>query len=370
MRAVVLAGFSAAVGFGFLAPGSARAPVSAHVTVTPSEVHGLARRVAASPGAARPASRRRVLAKPIVPKRGAYFGAYVSWSPHGGTSKSSIARFESMVKRTLGIHHRYQSWSARFPTSSEEGWDWAHRAYSMESWSDTDYSGSLNFLDAINNGSQDAVIRARAKAVRRWRHPIFIRFLWEMNVDGNAFNAVNSSDPGTHNGTRKYIEAWRHVYSIFRAEGARNAAFVWCPDYYDDPQEPWNHYTQYYPGDAYVQWVCADGYNSRLSKWRSLMTINGNVYADYPQKPFMIGETSSVEDPDQPNRKAAWILQASKELRRYPRVKAWVWFHHPQGHNARYDWQVNTSESALNAYIAAGAAPYFDRRARRPPPRK
>ena len=50
-------------------------------------------------------------------------------------------------------------------------------------------------------------------------------------------------------GPGKYVRAWRHVHDVFEAEGADNVVWVWCPLVTDVPAEPWNHWTNYYPGE-------------------------------------------------------------------------------------------------------------------------
>jgi mannan endo-1,4-beta-mannosidase len=61
-----------------------------------------------------------------------------------------------------------------------------------------------------------------------------------------------------------FVAAWRHVHDLFVQNGATNVVWVWCPNATDVPNAtsaPWNHWTNYYPGDTYVDWVGIDGYN-------------------------------------------------------------------------------------------------------------
>src|SRR5256885_2213761 len=66
------------------------------------------------------------------------------------------------------------------------------------------------------------------------------------------------------------------------------------------PAAPWNHWTHYSPGDAYVDWVGIDGYNwgttQSWSSWSSFASLVRPVYSDYAgRKPIMIAETASAE---------------------------------------------------------------------------
>jgi len=55
--------------------------------------------------------------------------------------------------------------------------------------------------------------------------------------------------------------AYRHAHDLFVADGGDHVVWVWCPLVDDVPNESWNHWTNYYPGDAYVDWVGLDAYN-------------------------------------------------------------------------------------------------------------
>jgi endoglucanase len=222
--------------------------------------------------------------------------------------------------------------------------------------------GGPNILDAINDGSQDSLIRSTADRIRAFGHPLFYRLFWEMNGAWEPYNMTHASTPGTHDGPRKFIAAWRRIHDIFRRAGATNAAFVWCPNAADVPRTRVNHWRRYYPGDAYVDWVCADGYNRGTShpwsSWESFRQVFLAVYSDFPRKPFMVGETGSVE---QGGDKAQWIRDAEATLKRsMPRVKAVVWFSRGPSAQSPEDWRIETSPSATAAFRAMGADSYFN----------
>ena len=70
----------------------------------------------------------------------------------------------------------------------------------------------------------------------------------------------------------------------------------------------------YYPGNAYVDWICADGYNWAPelpgASWRSFQEIFAPFYrwGRSTGKPMVIGEFGTVEGA--PGAKAAWFAQA------------------------------------------------------------
>ncbi|MFN2488281.1 MAG: glycoside hydrolase family 26 protein [Actinomycetota bacterium] len=304
------------------------------------------------------------LPPPSVPASGAYFGAYVNPDAAGGQTQQEVTGFEAMIGRKLRVDHHYRSWDSSFdlhePGEADEGWDVSNGRIPMISQSESG-STTVGILDAINSGAEDRRIIDRARRIRDFGHPLFYRLFWEMNGDWNAYNETLASTPGTHDGTEKYVRAWRRVHSLFQQEGATNAAFVWCPNAKDKPQTSTNHWTNYYPGDAYVDWVCADGYNRAAdngSSWKSFADIFRGVYDDYPQKPFMVGETSSTENGGD---KAQWIRDAHNYLKAsMPRARGFLWFHRGLEPGSS-DWRVDTSSSSLQAYREMGADPYLQR---------
>jgi Glycosyl hydrolase family 26 len=292
---------------------------------------------------------------------GAYFGARVNSDGTGGWTQQEVLDFETLVGRKIAIDHHYRGWAeTSWPSSTGgEQWDVDNGRIPLDSW-----GGSSGFpgLDAVLNGSQDAVIRSTAQRIKAFGRPLFFRPWWEMNGSWMSWCGCNSNTPGTTDGPAKFVAAWRHMHDIFDQEGATNAVWVWSPHYRDDPADSWNHWTNYYPGDAYVDWVAFDGYNRYASAWKSFSAIFQAPYDDYAAaKPFMVAETASVEDPSVPGRKAQWIQEAQTFIQSsMPAVKAFLWFHRPATASDPEDWRVDTSQTSLDAYRAMAADPYFN----------
>ncbi len=285
------------------------------------------------------------LTKVPAPRTGtAYFGTY---TPPTGTSwtvqdqQNAYLSLEASLGRTLDITQYYYSWGDSFPTWRET-WNLSSGRIPMISW------GGYN-TDAIANGSQDSVIRARADAVKALAQPVFVRWLWEM--DG-TWTAQWVKSPSS------FIAAWRHIYTVFKNRGATNATFVWCPT-------AWGFQSgaaqKYYPGDAYVDWMCADGYNWAPgrpgAKWRTLSQIIQSFYTwALPHgKPLMLGEYGCQER--SAGEKATWIDQARSALKTsFPGIRAVVYFDSA----TMYDWRVHTSTSAFAAFQSMARDPYFN----------
>lgn len=277
--------------------------------------------------------------------QGVLLGAYVNpdetWRGLADDQRK-VAELEAMLGRKLAVDMRFHGWKTSWPTAMER-WDVSEGRIPMVTWGSPRGGPSLT---QINNGSYDAWLAERADAARALGKPLFLRPLWEMNGDWSSWDGVhNGRDPGA------YVEAWRRLHDIFTRAGADNVIWVWSPNARDVPAERWNHWTNYYPGDDYVDWVGMDGYNWGTAvpwhSWRSFATIFGPLYKSYAgRKPIMVAETASTEIGGD---KAAWIASARSSLaRRFPAIKALVWF----DSNKETDWRVNSSPQALSSFLA------------------
>jgi hypothetical protein len=284
------------------------------------------------------------------PREGTWFGSYVQSKGNAEETKALIEEMESRLGRRFDLDHFYNGWSEDFPNWREK-WDLANGRIPFVSWAKTSTA-------AVNSGRHDRLIRERAEGFDALGGPVLLEWFWEM--DG-ARNRSIARSPAS------FIAAWRRIHGIFQKAGADNVAFVWCPN-------AWGFVTgeaeKWYPGDAYVDWICANGYNwapgRRGDDWRSFAEVFQAFYdwGTKKDKPLMIGEFGVQER--RSGEKAAWMKQARTDLKeRFPEIKAVVYFDSDRKH----DWRVTTSRSSFDAYRAWGQDDHFDppvRPARRP----
>jgi Glycosyl hydrolase family 26 len=300
-----------------------------------------------------------------------YWGAYLSGAPY---TTSVMDAFENRTAKRLSVLHFGQAWSTSgtfhaFPTAAMNavrsrgtipyltwgGWGSTSAGATQVDWQNADIAG----------GRYDSYITAWAQAAKAWGHPFFLRFDWEMN--GNWYpwsERANGNAPGS------YITMWRHVHDIFAAQGATNATWVWCPNISGGTSTP---YSKLYPGDAYVDWTCMDGYNYaglRSAPWQTPTQVfmGGSVSAGHnsyqelldvaPSKPIMIGETASTESG---GSKSDWIqdLLLVTLPQKMPAVKAIVWTDWNGGNTTR-DWPIESSVGATAAFAKGIASPYWE----------
>ncbi|MCA1844332.1 MAG: hypothetical protein LC792_14320, partial [Actinobacteria bacterium] len=283
-----------------------------------------------------------MVAPPLAPRRlapatGALIGTH---SDDSATSPldaehQGILRTEASAGRTLDIDNSYygafasiaDNWDPANPKKTGLNklafWDIQMGRIPLVGWG----CGSSN---AINSGSQDTIIRKTAEAMKAFGHEFFMRYCWEMDGD-KRFGPPDGHEVGE---PQEFVQAWIRIYNIFKEVGADNVVWVWCGNANTFKNK--NQYTHayawdYYPGDEYVDWVSADGYNWAASnrnekahytkdRWRSFVEIYdefmawarstgpvptsmqteaSDVPAQFPRKhavkPIMIGEYGAIQ---------------------------------------------------------------------------
>ena len=238
--------------------------------------------------------------------------------------------------RPLAILHAFSGFADPFPAKTLAAID-RNGSIPLLDW----HCGSLA---EINAGKHDGLIHAYAKGVRAFGKPLFLRWYWEMNLDKHKAKSCDAFGAGP-----AFVAAWRRIRTIFSAEGATNAAFVWCPSGHGDV-------TPYYPGDAYVDWVAADKFDRMAQGEAAFATMFGRFLATLPThgKPFMVGATGAPAA-DQ----AAFIRGIARDAPKFPQIKAIMYFDAPGKHGFQLQGE------GLAAFRALAADPYFTRRALR-----
>jgi hypothetical protein len=225
----------------------------------------------------------------------------------------------------------------------------SHGAIPWLSWSSKNVNlpSSSTYTDAaIASGSLDSYITQWAQAAKAWGHPFFLRFDWEMN--GNWFPWGVGANGNT---AANYVAMWRHVHDIFTSVGANNATWVWCPNI--DSNNQLTSMSSLYPGDAYVDWTCLDGYNGN-SPWTSFHNLfmpsyNRITGTIAPHKPMIVGETGSTESG---GSKAQWITNMLSDLpTSFPDIHGIMWYDVTSSGPGGYsDWPIETSSTSESAF--------------------
>lgn len=186
----------------------------------------------------------------------------------------------------------------------------------------------------ILEGQYDGYIAAVARELKGFGAPVLLRLAHEMNLERYHWG-TDKAGYGPES-PKLYKGLFRRVADIFRAEGADNVLFVFCPNMDSLPAAPWNSAAAYYPGDAYVDVLGMDGYNWGTSHskaihgydstFRSFRDIFGPLFTELrqlaPAKPMMVFETASASAGGD---KAQWIAEAFETAGEWG-LAAVVWF--------------------------------------------
>ncbi len=281
----------------------------------------------------------------------------------------AVSKFEGLVGKSLSLVNVFVPFANCSPTPCSF-YEFApgmmegireHGAIPVYSWSSQSIPSHLEEpdfqLSDVISGSYDSYIRTFAEDARDWGHPFFLRFNWEMN--GGWFPWAEGAN-GNQQG--EFVAAWRHVHDIFASVGAANVNWVWCPNV--DPDGIFQGLGQLYPGDAYVDWTCLDGYNwgtnpVKPDRWRSFDELFGSTYREIadtiaPTKPMLIGEMSSTEDG---GSKAGWIADTLAKIPvNYPKIGGLLWF---DTYIEDMDWPIESSSTATSAFATGIGIPAY-----------
>ncbi len=266
-------------------------------------------------------------------------------------SFESVAALEDSLKTTFPLVHIYSAWGSktdeRFPAEEVKNiialgstpiitWEpW------LSDFNEEQYPGGQKPAEPDKNGMKDVAagmydnyIRAWAAAAKYTGRPLFVRLGHEMN-DGYRYPW------GPHNNApQDFIAAWQHVHNIFQQQGAKNIIWIWSP-------HPAYTFKEFYPGDAYVDYIGAGVLNygtiAAWSQWWTFKDIFSKFYdsAALYKKPMMITEFGSLVVG---GNRARWYTDALGSLpAHFPLVRSVVFFH--------FSKDNTTTQQTLNWYL-------------------
>ncbi len=281
----------------------------------------------------------------LVPTSGSiYLGVFVNPSQEPSPPPTLLSNFEQAAGRRMALSTHYYGFFAPFPGPNEIS-DEANGRIPVESC-------DCQLPNAeVAAGKVDSTIRARADALKAFGYPVFVRYMWEMNLPSSpAFRQI-CYDPATDlpNGQfspEEFIAAWDRIRAIFAQEGATNVVWVWNPSGGTNP-------LAYYPGPSETDWVGFDRYDiGNLS----MVSTFKQPYAwlSVLNKPIMVGETgATLQEQPQYFANASATLQSD-----FPDIKAFVYFDSANPNYAGpFNWAITST--TFSAFVAMANQPYF-----------
>ena len=301
-----------------------------------------------SSGGASPPSAMRTgpfQAGPVVPPpSGALLGAWVKPAVFTQPARvDAVTAFESALGRPLDLVNTYRRFDESFPTLSDKTLAESGRIL-MLSW-------AIDDTRVVTSGSQDAALRGWARRIRDFGHPVLLRFRWEMDRPNLQAAMWSAAD---------YVEAWKHVHTLFIAEHVANVSWVWCPtvEGFAGGYAP-----AFYPGDDQVDWTCVDAYAGHSLRPLGELLRPFLAWAAAHPKPIVIGEFGVAAIWGTAAR-AAWLTDAAAVVERNPQIKAVSYFDsNPDGNGPDEQFQL-ADPPVLSAFTRLARSPYFNPRSR------
>jgi hypothetical protein len=269
----------------------------------------------------------------LKPAVASYLGAFEPGAP---PSYDPVAEFTKAAGRQPNLIGYYSGWAEPFNISFA-GMLHSHGIIPFVQIDPTDAS-----MTAIAAGLYDSYLRSYADSVRNFRHSVVIGFGHEMNAPWYSWGYGHVS-PTT------FVAAWRHIVTLFRADGADNVTWLWtvqADEANTGPVELW------WPGAQYVTWVGVDGYYLQSSStFTNIFGKTIDQIRTFAGKPVLLSETAVGPDAN-PFLK---IHDLFTEMINY-RTLGLVWFDVDQhGSLIHQDWRLEDNGPGQTAFqLVAG----------------
>jgi len=263
---------------------------------------------------------------PLLHPSKKYLGVEIDGAPD---SMAPAEQFASWVGEKPSIIGQYLAWGTSFDTTAASNAS-SYGALDFVVWEPWDTT-----LAKIASGASDAYITTFAAAVRALDKPIALSFGHEFNGNWYPWGTTGTT-------AADFVAAWQHIHKIFAAAGATNVIWIWDPNDIFPVQNV--QLKDYYPGDAYVDWVGVTGYWTQggPNTYGSLYLPTLEEIREFTQKPFIIAETS-VETGSNESESLTQLFDAVKQ---HSDILGFVWYDFNKGG----DWRIENRPSLLSQF--------------------
>lgn len=280
----------------------------------------------------------------LVPGKGALWGAAAN-ARGSGDRMQAFTKLESQLGVSMDIHRIYSKWDSKQPSSYVKK-DLAMGKTPVLSIVARARGGRPVSWRSIANGAQDRQIAAHADGLKSVGKPIIL-----------GFHHEPENDTGRNGSAADYAAAFRHYVEVFRARGATNVSFAFILVAWSFNDRSRYNVDAYYPGDNYIDWISADGYNPygcHGPKWKSMEEVL-TPFRDWARphrKPLLIAEFGTRDMRGRPGAKADWLRDATKTFESWPEIKAVSYYHSSLGCGG---WHLDGKDD-IDAYADMGRA--------------
>ena len=295
---------------------------------------------------------------------------------------ADFGHFSTAVHKHPALIESFRSWASDFPGSIER-WQAARaRPVLHITTADSNDGHELISPRAIAQGYGDDYLIRLNKLFWEKKMAAYVRPLGEPNRCLNvyaAYDCAGNLRDSAHK-PRWYRLAFRRIYLLLHGGGSRGKidarlgeaglpplqgevkglprapiAVLWSTLPAGSPIVPQNRPRNFYPGDAYVDWVGTDFYSDNQD-WKALT----GLYHRYANKPFAIPEfgiSTAADDPGYMDRLMGWV-------RGHKRCKMLIYY---QDFGSTSSYRIQNYPASLAALSDALHHPVFPAFAPNPP---
>lgn len=271
-------------------------------------------------------------------------------------TNAALGLAERGLTRPYDFVYRFHRVTGSFPTAEEKALVGSGRELHLS----IDTPADMTWAQ-VADGAVDTALAEQARGVAALGKPVWLTF--DHEPDNPSKTALGSG--------ADFVRAWRHVREVYTKAGATNAVWVWVmigtgPGLVR-AETMW-------PGNDQVDWISWDVYNAsgcrtgtfRPERWqsfeasfeifRSWLVREGPRLGIDTNKPWMISEMGTVDDPGNPQRRIDWYEQVPQVLAKYPQVKAVSMWDHIG--NGACDYRFSGSDDVMTqigALVDSGA---------------
>jgi endoglucanase len=192
-------------------------------------------------------------------------------------SDQQVAEFAKLAGKQPNLVGYYSGWSEPFQLS------FAERMFSQGETPYVQIDPTFASVSGIAAGIYDQYLATYADSVRDFKHSVVIGFGHEMNDKRYLWGYG-------HVPAQTFVAAWRHIVTLFRAQGAENVTWLWTVQA-EGPQT--GPISEWWPGKSYVAWVGIDGYYKGPAD--SFGSVFGQTIKDVQgltDRPILLSETA------------------------------------------------------------------------------
>ncbi len=253
----------------------------------------------------------------LIPETGhIYFGAFPDFDgPEDNVTAQRIHDFESLAGKPIAWAYFSDNWYQQisFPGAAVQTIHQSGRVPFIRMMARTELEEGVadpNYsMQNIIDGQFDNDLLQWFTEAAQVGYPLLVEFGTEVNGEWFPWNGVHNGggtttaygDPNKPDGPERFVDAYRHIIDLSRQAGADNITWFFHLDAGGQPEDAWNDFENYYPGDDYIDWIGVSVYGA-VTPDESVEAFSNKINRVYNRvcimttKPLAVLEFSVVED--------------------------------------------------------------------------